>query len=133
MANPIRALLEWRRVLWDGGLLLLILPHRDFTFDWRRPVTSLEHLRGDFERNTPETDLSHVEEVIALHDLSRDVAAGTPEQFEGRCRRNEQFRALHHHVFIPETVARLVMETGFSIVRQDVQAVHIVTLARKSQ
>jgi hypothetical protein len=45
----------------------------------------LEHLREDFERNTPETDLSHLEEVLALHDLSRDVAAGTPNQFKERC------------------------------------------------
>ena len=40
VANPIKALLEWKRVIRDHGLLLLILPNRDYTFDWRRPVTS---------------------------------------------------------------------------------------------
>jgi hypothetical protein len=91
----------------------------------------LEHLREDFERNTPETDLSHLEEVLALHDLSRDVAAGTPEQFKERCLKNAEFRAMHHHVFVPKTAAQLVMESGFAIVRQDVQEFHIITLARK--
>ena len=44
IANPIKALLEWKRVLRPGGLLLLILPHRDHTFDWRRPVTPFNPL-----------------------------------------------------------------------------------------
>jgi hypothetical protein len=41
VANPFKALIEWKRVLRSDGVLLLLLPHRDFTFDWRRPVTTL--------------------------------------------------------------------------------------------
>jgi ubiquinone/menaquinone biosynthesis C-methylase UbiE len=132
IADPIKALLEWKRVIRQRGFLLLILPHRDYTFDWRRPITSLEHLREDFRNETPETDLSHLDEVLALHDLSRDLPAGTPEQFRVRCFENVEFRAIHHHVFVPETAAQVVVETGFSIVRQDVQEMHIITLATKS-
>ncbi len=62
IANPMKALVEWRRVLREGGLLLLILPNRHYTFDWRRPVTSLEHLREDYQRDTPESDLFHLDE-----------------------------------------------------------------------
>jgi SAM-dependent methyltransferase len=129
IADPIKALLEWKRVVRKRGLLLLILPHRDFTFDWRRPITTIEHLREDFQNETPETDLSHLDEILALHDLSRDLAAGTPEQFRVRCLINVELRAIHHHVFVPETAAQLVGEAGFSIVRQDVQDMHIITLA----
>jgi SAM-dependent methyltransferase len=132
IANPIKALLEWKRVLRQEGLLLLILPHRDFTFDSRRPVTTMEHMRQDFEHNTPETDLSHFGEVVALHDLSRDPPAGTREQFKARCLRNAEFRAIHHHVFVPETAAQLLTETEFSIVAQDVQKSNIITLGKKS-
>lgn len=132
MANPVKALLEWGRVLRQGGVLLLILPHRDFTFDWRRPVTTIEHMRQDFECGTPETDLSHLDEVLALHDLSRDPPAGTPEQFKARCLRNAEFRAIHHHVFLPETAAQLAQEAGFSVVRQDVQESNIITLGKKA-
>ncbi|MGB8481137.1 MAG: methyltransferase domain-containing protein [Acidobacteriaceae bacterium] len=132
IANPIKALLEWRRVIREGGFLLLVLPNREFTFDWRRPVTSMDHLRQDFEHDTPETDLFHLDEILALHDLSRDLPAGTPEQFRERCLKNAEFRAIHHHVFDAERAAQLVKEVGFSIVRQDVKEVHIITLATKS-
>ena len=133
IANPIKALLEWRRVIRDGGLLLLVLPNREFTFDWRRPVTPLDHIREDFRLGTPETDLSHLKEILALHDLSRDIPAGTPEQFKERCLKNAEIRAMHHHIFDFETAAELMRETGFSVVRQDVKGIHIITLARKSQ
>jgi len=131
IANPLKALLEWRRVLRKDGLLLLILPHRDHTFDWRRPATSLEHMRDDFQRGTPETDLSHLDEILALHDLSRDPPAGTLEEFKNRCLKNAGFRAMHHHVFVPETAAQLIGEAGYSVVRRDVQASNIILLGKK--
>lgn len=130
IANPIKALLEWKRVLQTEGLLLLILPHRDRTFDWRRPVTTIEHMKSDHEVHTAETDLTHLDEVLALHDLSRDPGACTPEQFRQRSLNNGEIRAIHHHTFVPETVIELLNEVGFSVVRQDVEGFHIVTLAK---
>lgn len=47
MPDAIRALLEWDRVLAVGGILFLIVPHRDRTMDARRPVTPLEALLAD--------------------------------------------------------------------------------------
>src|SRR5260370_14107209 len=49
IANPLRALAEWKRVLNDDGLLLTILPHKEVTLDWRRPVTPLRPIMDDFE------------------------------------------------------------------------------------
>jgi SAM-dependent methyltransferase len=132
MADPIKALLEWKRVIRQRGLLLLILPHRDYTFDWRRPATTLEHMREDFRNETLESDLSHLDEILLLHDLSKDLPAGTPEQFRARCLKNLELRAIHHHVFVPETAAQLAGEAGFSVMRQDVEDFHIITLASKS-
>lgn len=132
IANPMRALLEWKRLLRRDGLLLLILPHPQHTFDWRRPVTTLEHLKQDYAANMPESDLTHLDEILSLHDLSRDPGGGTPEQFRQRSLDNHKFRALHHHVFLPETAVELLREVGFSVVRQDVHGYHIVTLAKNA-
>ncbi len=99
IANPLRALYEWRRVLTTDGLLLLVLPNKDHTFDWRRPVTTLEHMISDYDNQTAEDDLTHVDEILQLHDLSKDLPAGTQEQFRARSLNNAAVRALHHHVF----------------------------------
>ena len=104
LANPLGALGEWRRVVRPGGHILLIVPHREGTFDHRRPVTSLEHLREDAARETGEEDLGHLQEILQLHDLERDPGAPNRAVFEQRCRENPASRAMHHHVFVLRTV-----------------------------
>ena len=132
IANPIKALREWRRVLRPHGILLLILPHRDHTFDWRRPVTTIEHMKKDYDTDMPESDLTHLDEILSLHDLSRDPRAGTPEQFRDRCLNNTKFRAIHHHVFAPQAAMEILQESGFSVVRQDVVEGNILSLGRSN-
>lgn len=115
LANPLGALAEWRRVVRPGGHVLLIVPHRDGTFDHRRPVTSLEHLRGDAEHETGEDDRTHLDEILQLHDLERDPGAPDRETFERRCRDVASTRALHHHVFISRTVAEACAAAGLEV------------------
>jgi SAM-dependent methyltransferase len=115
LANPLGALAEWRRVVRPGGHVLLIVPHRDGTFDHRRPVTSLEHLRGDAADETAEDDETHLEEILRLHDLERDPGAPDRETFERRCRDVASTRALHHHVFVSQTVAQACAAAGLEV------------------
>jgi SAM-dependent methyltransferase len=133
VANPLRALEEWKRVLVERGLLLLVLPNKDRTFDWRRPVTPLEHMIQDYERNTTEDDLTHLPEILALHDLEKDPPAGSPEQFKQRCLENNTNRAMHHHVFVTASAVKLVEYVGFRLARvATFEPFHIVILASKS-
>jgi SAM-dependent methyltransferase len=115
LANPLGALAEWRRVVRPDGHVLLIVPHRDGTFDHRRPVTPLEHLLEDAERETGEDDLTHLEEILAMHDLQRDPGAPNRETFEQRCRENGSTRAMHHHVFVSRTVAEACQAAGLEV------------------
>ena len=133
VANPLRALGEWKRVLKDDGVLLLVLPHRDGTFDWRRPRTPLAHMVSDYKRNVGEGDLTHLAEILELHDLSKDKAAGSPEQFRQRCLANLANRAMHHHVFDTRCAIELVDRAAFQVIRVDTfQPYHIIILARRS-
>jgi len=99
IANPIKALKEWLRVLKKGGGILLILPDQKFTFDNKRPVTEFSHLLMDYEKGATEEDLTHLEEILSLHDLSRDEDAGTEADFKARSLQNFNNRCLHHHVY----------------------------------
>ena len=132
VANPLRALAEWKRILKNGGLLLLVLPHKDGTFDWRRPVTPLAHMIEDYEKQTGEDDLTHLPEILALHDLEKDEPAGSPEQFRIRSMENRFNRALHHHVFDTLTASKLIDRANFQLVRvNNFRPFHIVILARR--
>lgn len=99
IANPIKALKEWLRVIKKGGAIIVILPDSRYTFDRRRPVTKFEHLLNDDQDNTSERDLTHLEEVISLHDLAYDDGIGSLEEFRSRSLDNFSNRCLHHHVF----------------------------------
>ncbi|HZD46033.1 MAG TPA: methyltransferase domain-containing protein, partial [Acidobacteriaceae bacterium] len=99
VANPLRALEEFHRVLKPKGYALVLVPNQVHTFDHRRPVTSFAHLEADLAAQIEEDDLTHLEEIVALHDLDRDKPAGSHEEFRERCQRNEEVRCMHHHVF----------------------------------
>ncbi|HMC56895.1 MAG TPA: methyltransferase domain-containing protein [Gemmatimonadaceae bacterium] len=130
-ANPLRALDSWSRLLKPGGALLLVVPHRDGTFDHRRPVTSLAHLVQDLERNTGEDDLTHLDEILELHDLTRDPGARTAD-FAARARRNPELRSMHHHVFDTSLIVAAATHAGFDVREAEpLEPYHVVVLARK--
>lgn len=97
--NALKTIKEWLRVIKPGGLLLLVLPDKRYTFDHNRPTTSFNHLLDDYNNNVGEKDLTHLPEILELHDLSIDKAAGSPDEFKQRALKNFENRCLHHHVF----------------------------------
>jgi ubiquinone/menaquinone biosynthesis C-methylase UbiE len=112
IANPLKALAEWKRVLKKGGALILILPKKESNFDHKRSVTSLEHVIKDYENNIDERDTSVIEEVLRLHDLNRDPKAGNFENFKKRSENNFSNRTLHHHVFDTDLLKQMVEHIG---------------------
>jgi SAM-dependent methyltransferase len=107
IANPIKALKEWIRVIKHGGTIILILPEKSRTFDHRRNISLLSTLKLQYEKNVGEDDLSTLDEILKLHDLSLDTPAGTPEQFKQRSLKNIENRCLHHYVYSPELLQEL--------------------------
>lgn len=99
IANPIKALFEWKRVLKINGVMICVLPRKESNFDHKRMITSERHLIEDYENHVDEGDLTHLSEILHLHDLKRDPLAGSFENFKKRSEMNLKFRALHHHVF----------------------------------
>lgn len=99
VANPLKAIQQCLNVMKNFGILLLVVPIKTNNFDHNRTVTSFDHLKEDFENNIKEDDLTHLDEILKLHDLALDPPAGTLEQFRERSLKNYQNRALHQHVF----------------------------------
>jgi len=99
VANPLKAINEWLRVIRNDGLLLLVLPNKDYCFDHKRFITSMNHLIDDYNKNIDEDDMTHLDEILKLHDLKMDKCAGSIDQFKARSLDNQHNRTLHHHVF----------------------------------
>ena len=132
MANPIKALAEWKRIIKDNSYVLLILPHKDNTFDRNRPITHMDHLINDLENNTLENDETHFQEVLSLHDLSLDAGIKDMETLRLRTSGNYDNRCVHHHVFNTPMVAQMVDYAGFKICEiQHFNPFHIIFLLKK--
>ena len=134
IANPLLALSEWVRVLMENGILLLIFPHKDGTFDHKRQVTSLSHLIKDCEQKTNEDDLTHLPEILERHDFKKDPGIESAEAFKKRSEHNYENRCLHHHVFDTSLVIEIVHHLDLQII--DVEPLlpsDILIIARKVQ
>jgi SAM-dependent methyltransferase len=130
-ANPVKALKEWQRVLRPGGVLVLVLPHYEDTFDHRRTPTSVEHMLNDYANEMGEDDITHLPEILEKHDLNRDKAAGTSEEFRRRSLDNLGTRCLHHHVFDENNATELLEAVGFDVLTVDrAKPYHLCLLGR---
>ncbi|HTF69598.1 MAG TPA: class I SAM-dependent methyltransferase [Edaphobacter sp.] len=131
-ANPVKALKEWQRVLKPNGALILVLPNYRETFDHLRLPTKVNHMFDDYEQNTGEDDLSHLPEILEKHDLKRDPAAGSKQEFHRRSLDNLLNRCLHHHVFDEHNSHELLSKVGFEVITvESVAPFHICLLARR--
>lgn len=131
IANPIRALLEWKRVLKSEGVLVLVVPNKESNFDHKRNFTSIEHLIEDYENQTQESDLTHLDEILENHDLNRDPRAGSLISFQDRSLNNYSNRTLHHHVFNIETLSKILIYSGFEVLTSTTTREDFFVLARK--
>lgn len=118
IANPIKAIQEWTRVLKKGGHLYLVLPHKERTNDKHREVTTLEHLIADYEKNVPYNDPEHFDDWF-----SNVVERGLmPEHYKHM--QKEQLldtASIHHHVWTEREVEELLKYLDLEIIFVDSQ------------
>ncbi len=111
MANPIKALKEWQRVVKPGGSLVIVLPHYLHTFDRKRTPTTLQHMLKDFERSTGEDDLSHFDEVYTPPAKPSKAA----DEIRELLWNNVANRMIHHHVFDEFNSRQLLESAGLKL------------------
>jgi len=117
IANPLRAVEQWIQVLKPGGLLLIVVPRKESNFDHRRATVRFDHLMEDYRNHVAEDDLTHLQEILNLHDLAMDPQAGTPEDFRERSLNNFKHRCLHHHVFDMDVLRGILVYFGMKAKR----------------
>lgn len=99
IANPLKALKEFKRIIKRNGILLIVVPMKSECFDHNRNFTLFEHILNDYNINIEESDLSHLPEILEKHDYKMDIPCGGKDNFYLRSIKNFENRCLHHHVF----------------------------------
>jgi ubiquinone/menaquinone biosynthesis C-methylase UbiE len=132
IANPIKALLEWKRILKSNHLMLLVLPNKVSNFDHQREFTSFQHIVDDYNNLVDESDMTHLREILSLHDLSKDPVAGNFQQFAVRSLDNLNNRCLHHHVFSENLIRNMLDAIGLKIISIEETHTSFVTIAMKN-
>lgn len=104
-ANPIKALCSWSIALTEGGGIITIVPNKHECWDRVRADTTFEHLADDFKNDTPETDMTHLEESSCMREAR-------PTYYED-VGNNNATRVIHHHVFSLATLQMCHEMAGF--------------------
>jgi SAM-dependent methyltransferase len=76
--NPIGTIETHLGKLKPGGVLFYAVPDKRYTFDFRRPVTPLEHMVADYEKGPEHSRRGHYEEWCRL--VFHEPSSGDPEQ-----------------------------------------------------
>ena len=107
IANPLKAIKEWLRILKKGGYLIIIVPEKSACFDHKRNYSKFTTLLSQYEKNVGEDDLSTLPEILKNHDLSMDLPAGDLDSFRLRSLDNFNNRCLHHYVYSDELLMEI--------------------------
>lgn len=103
VSNPIGALEEWHRILRPGGLLLMALPDKRFTFDRRRQRTSLAHLLSDYNSDLPAQQLN-ARHLLEWAQYVEQLEPGTAQFERWVAGQLERGYSVHNHVWIVQDV-----------------------------
>ena len=107
IANPLKAINEWLRIIKKGGYIIIIVPEKSLCFDHKRNYSKFSTLLSQYEKNVGEDDLSTLPEILMYHDLSMDAPAGNFEEFTKRSLDNFNNRCFHHYVYNDELLMKI--------------------------
>jgi SAM-dependent methyltransferase len=107
IANPLKAICEWLRIIKNNGHIIIIVPEKSDSFDHKRNYSKFSTLLTQYERNVGEDDLSTLPEILLNHDLTMDQPAGNFEAFTKRSLDNFNNRCLHHYVYNDELLMEI--------------------------
>jgi SAM-dependent methyltransferase len=131
IANPLKAVKEWLRIIKNDGYIVLILPEKTVCFDHNRKISKFSTLLSQFEKGVNEDDLSTLVEILQNHDLSMDRPAGDLGQFTKRSLDNMNNRCLHHYVYDPQLLQDICNFFGCEFIYTVTENINIWFIMKK--
>jgi SAM-dependent methyltransferase len=136
--NPIGTIQTHLGKLKAGGILFYAVPDKRFTFDYRRPVTPLEHMVTDYEQGPDRSRAEHYEEWTRL--VPGEIHAdASDEEASARARElDAEDYSIHMHVWTQAEFLAMVLEVrartegAFDIEAAARQGIEFMVVLRKA-
>jgi len=138
--DPIGTIETHLGKLKPGGVLFYAVPDKRYTFDFRRPVTPLEHMVADYEQGPEGTRSGHYEEWarLVLDRPAGGEEAQTEEWVAAQQRHLEGTDySIHFHVWTQAEFLRLILACrerfgdAFDLEATARQAIEYIVVLRK--
>lgn len=131
VANPGRVIEEWLRVVRPGGVLYMVVPDKNHTFDKPRALTSIAHLMEDFDTRLDKIPLEHYEDYI--RNREGGPTQGVDELIQTSFQKQT---SIHVHTFTADSL-RMFLDAlkprlGFALEHFEPQGMHIHVALRKA-
>ncbi|WP_162125908.1 methyltransferase domain-containing protein [Pseudoxanthomonas wuyuanensis] len=131
VCNPGRAIEEWLRIIGPGGVLYMVVPDKNYTFDKPREITPLEHLMEEFHAKTQLIARAHYEDYVRNREggkTGKDAEAAIEAAFKRQS-------SIHVHTFtkdsLREFLETLMRHLNFKIEHFEAENMHIHVALRK--
>ena len=132
IANPLKAVHEWLRILKKDGYIIIIVPEKSVCFDHKREYSKFSTLVSQYEKNVGEDDLSTLPEILKNHDLSMDPPAGDIGSFTKRSLDNFNNRCLHHYVYNDELLMEICNYFKCEFIYNETRGLHRWFIMKKT-
>jgi len=143
--DPIGTIETHLGKLKPGGVLFYAVPDKRYTFDFRRSVTPLEHMIGDYETGPESSRPEHYEDWVRLVTDEASPSVGTTEQARSddwvRSRAAEldaEGYSIHMHVWTQAEFLRLILhcrerfDEAFDVEATARQGIEFMVVLRKA-
>lgn len=127
IANPLKAIRNWKEILNPNGLIFSIIPDKSQMFDCNRPLTRLDHLVMDMYNEIEENDETHIKEAV---ELFVNNGGYDYENYVKSSKDNFKYRAIHHHCFDAKLIRSMFEFLHFKVIYQSQSGMHITTIAQ---
>lgn len=136
--NPIGTIETHLGKLKPGGVLFYAVPDKRYTFDFRRPVTPIEHMVADYEQGPERSRSDHYEEWAQLVLGGPADGPKTEEWTAGQKQHLEETGySIHFHVWTQAEFLELILACrerfgqAFDVEAAAGQAIEYIVVLRK--
>lgn len=106
--NPGRQIQEWLRIIKPGGILYMIVPDKNYCFDRRRSVTSVDHLMKEYFDDVNKITLDHYQDFMINTNGEDGHYRDISEKSIMACYQAQS--SIHVHTFTPDSLQLFINE-----------------------